>query len=307
VDRIQEMTIFVAVAEHASFAAVSRHFALSTATITRAVAQLEQRLGTLLVVRTTRHLRLTEAGTRFVSDCRRLLADLNEAESSAAGIHASPHGVLTVTAPQVFGDLHVTPVLAEYLAEHPNVDIRGLLVDRMTPMLEEGIDVAVRIGQLPDSSLTGICVGQVRRMVCASPAYLAAHGYPQHPEELIGRETISAIVSERSADWSFRVDGDLHAVKVQSRLSLTSFTAAIHAAVDGWGLTQVPSYQIRSHLAAGRLCAVLEAFEVAPMPVHVVYAEGRRGSSKVRSFVDFCVARLRSDLHYSVAGAESIR
>lgn len=300
------MTIFVAVAEHASFAAVARHFVLSTATVTRAVAQLEQRLGTLLVVRTTRQLRLTESGLRFAADCRRLLADLSDAESSAAGIHASPSGLLTVTAPQVFGDLHVTPVLAEYLTLHPDVEIRGLLMDRIAPMLDEGIDVAVRIGHLPDSSLTAIAVGSVRRMVCASPAYLAVHGTPQNPYELIRRSTISAIMAERSSDWTFSIDGQRQSVDVESRLSLTSFTAAIHATLDGWGLTQVPSYQIRAHLNAGRLVTVLEAFEVPALPVHVVYAQGRKGSSKVRSFVDFCVTRLRADLDFGVANPETV-
>ena len=306
VDRIQEMTIFVAVAEHASFAAVARHFVVSTATITRAVAQLEQRLGTLLVVRTTRHLRLTESGLRFAADCRRLLADLSDAESSAAGIHASPRGLLTVTAPQVFGDLHVTPVLAQYLARHPDVEIRGLLMDRVALMLDEGIDVAVRIGHLPDSSLTAIYVGSVRLMVCASPAYLAAHGTPQHPRELIDRATISPIMAERSSDWRFSIDGQHQSVNVRSRLSLTSFTAAIHATLDGWGLTQVPSYQIRTHLNADRLRVVLESFELPTLPVHVVYVEGRKGSSKVRSFVDFCVTQLRADLAPSITRTETV-
>jgi len=306
VDRIQEMTIFVAVAEHASFAAVARHFVVSTATVTRAVAQLEQRLGTLLVVRTTRQLRLTESGLRFAADCRRLLADLNDAESSAAGIHASPRGLLTITAPQVFGDLHVTPVLAQYLSLHPDVEIRGLLTDRVAPLLDEGIDVAIRIGHLPDSSLTAIHVGSVRRMVCASPEYLAKHGSPQHPHELIDRSTISAMMAERSSDWTFNIEGRRQSVNVQSRLSLTSFTAAIHATLDGWGLTQVPSYQIRAHLNAGRLRVVLEDFELPTLPVHVVYAQGRKGSSKVRSFVDFCVTQLRADLDASITKTETV-
>lgn len=305
-DRIQEMTIFVAVAEHASFAAVARHFVVSTATVTRAVAQLEQRLGTLLVVRTTRQLRLTESGLRFAADCRRLLMDLNDAESSAAGIHASPRGLLTITAPQTFGDLHVTPVLAQYLALHPDVEIRGLLMDRVAPMLDEGIDVAVRIGHLPDSSLTAIQVGSVRRMVCASPDYLATHGCPQHPRDLVDRSTISALMAERSSDWTFNIDGQRQSLNVHSRLSLTSFTAAIHATLDGWGLTQVPSYQIRAHLNAGRLCAVLEAFELPTLPVHVVYAQGRKGSSKVRSFVDFCVAQLQADLNPGISDSATV-
>jgi DNA-binding transcriptional LysR family regulator len=295
VDRLQEMSIFAAVAEDISFAAVSRRLGLSTATVTRAVAQLELRLGTLLVVRTTRQLRLTEAGLRFAADCRRLLQELQEAEDSAVGIHSSPRGSLTLTAPQVFGDLHVTPVMMEYLQQNPAVDIRALLVDRLVPLLDEGIDVAIRIGPLPDSSLTAIPVGQVRRVVVASPGYLAAQGYPDHPDQLLQRTTITAMVAESIADWRFQIAGEPYNLKMPSRLSVTSFTAAIHAAVDGWGLTQVSSYQVRAHLAAGRLVSALEGFEVPPQTVHVVYVEGRRGSSKVRSFVDFCVERLRRD------------
>ncbi|MFJ3485354.1 LysR family transcriptional regulator [Pseudomonas sp. NPDC090202] len=301
-DRIQEMTIFAAVAEGSSFAAVSRALDLSTATVTRAIAQLESRLGTLLVVRTTRQLRLTEAGQRFAEDCKRLLADLYEAESSAAGIHSTPHGLLTVSAPQMLGDLHVVPIITEYLKDNSQVQIRALLMDRVAAQLDEGIDVSVRIGQLPDSSLTAIPVGSVRRMVCASPEYLEANCTPHHPNDLIERETVSVIFAGRSPDWTFIVGGQSQEVKVRSRLAVTSFTSAINAAVAGWGLTQVPSYQIREHLESGKLLPVLESFEIPPMPVHVIYVEGRRGSSKVRSFVDYCVERLRTELDYHVGG-----
>ncbi|EPN12387.1 LysR family transcriptional regulator, partial [Pseudomonas syringae pv. actinidiae ICMP 19070] len=172
-------------------------FGLSTATVTRAVASLESRLGILLVVRTTRNMRLTEAGQRFAEDCRRLLTELDEAENAAAGVHALPAGTLTVTAPQMFGALHVTPVLTRFLNEYPAVDIRAILVDRVVSMLDEGADVAVRIGALRDSSLTAIPVGSVRRMVCASPAYLAQHGTPRHPDDLQLHSTVSTSAPER--------------------------------------------------------------------------------------------------------------
>lgn len=295
-DRIQEMTIFAALAEQTSFAGVARHFGLSTATVTRAVASLETRLGILLVVRNTRNMRLTEAGERFAIDCRRLLADLDEAENAAGGLHTLPGGLLTVTAPQMFGALHVTPLLTRFLSQYPAVEIRAILVDRVVSMLDEGVDVAVRIGTLPDSTLTAIPVGSVRRMVCASPAYLAEHGTPQHPDDLRQHSTISTSAPERPPHWAFRVDGRDYNVDVASRLSLTSFQAAIGAALQDWGLTQVPYYQIREHLRDGKLECVLQEFEIAPEPVHVVYLEGRRGSSKVRSFVDFCVEGLRKDL-----------
>jgi len=295
-DRIQEMTVFVAVTDERSFAAAARRLKVSAATITRAVAELERRLGSLLIVRNTRQLRLTEAGERFAADARRLLQELQEAEESAAGIHASPKGLLVVTAPQVFGDLHVLPAMTAYLDANPEVQIRALLVDRVVSLLEEGVDVAVRIGHLPDSSLTAVPVGSVRRVVCASPAYLAAHGVPRHPDELATRATVSAYAAQQAGSWHFRADGQTRAFPVHSRLTVTSFRAAIHAATAGAGLTQVASYQVAASIARGELELVLEDFEVAPLPVHVLYAEGRRGSTKVRSFVDFCVARLREAL-----------
>jgi DNA-binding transcriptional LysR family regulator len=295
-DRIQEMTVFATVADEHSFAAAARRLKVSAATVTRAVAELERRLGSLLVVRDTRRLRLTEAGERFAADARRLLQELQEAEESAAGLHASPKGLLVVTAPQMFGDLHVLPAMTAYLDAHPGVEIRALLVDRVVSLLDEGVDVAIRIGELADSSLTAVGVGSVRRVVCASPAHLAAHGVPRHPDELAGRATVSAYAQQQGGQWRFRVDGQVRSVPVRSRLTVTSFPAAIHAACAGVGLTQVASYQVAAAVARGELQIVLQDFEIAPMPVHVVYAEGRRGSAKVRSFVDFCVARLRDCL-----------
>ena len=291
-DRIQEMTVFAAVAEARSYAGAARRLGVSAATVTRADAELERRLGSLRVVRSTRQLRLTEAGTRFAVDVRRLLQELQEAEESAAGLHASPQGLLVVTAPQVFGDLHVTPAMIDYLAAHPQVEIRALLVDRVVSLLDEGVDVAVRIGDLPDSSLTAVPVGHIRRVVVAAPDYLDRHGTPRHPRELAAHSTITAYGAQQGASWGFAgLD-----VAVRSRLSVTSFRAAIRAATAGAGLTQVASYQVAEALARGELRLVLEAFEVPPRPVHLVFAEGRRGSAKVRSFVDFCAARLRASL-----------
>ncbi|GAB3045496.1 LysR family transcriptional regulator [Stenotrophomonas tumulicola] len=295
-DRIQEMTLFAAVAEQSSLAAAARRVGLSTATVTRAVAQLESRLGVLLVVRSTRGMRLTEAGERFAVDCRRLLADIDAVESAAAGVHAAPSGLLTVTAPQAFGALHVTPLLIRFLDAQPGIEIRALLLDRVVPMLEEGVDVAIRIGALPDSSLTAIPVGTLRRMVCASPAYLAARGTPVHPDQLRQHATITTSAADRARKWQFRIDGRAHAVDAGSRLSVTSYHAAVSAALHDGGLIQVPSYQVRMPLQQGHLACVLEEFEIAPEPVHVVYPEGRQGSAKVRAFVAFCVDALRDEL-----------
>jgi DNA-binding transcriptional LysR family regulator len=290
------MTVFVAVAEAGSFAGAARALGVSAATATRGVAELERRLGSLLVVRDTRRLRLTEAGAGFAAEARRLLQELREAEESAAGVHAAPRGRLTLTAPQVFGDLHVVPAMTAYLEAHPDVEIRALLVDRVVALLDEGVDVAVRIGELPDSSLTAVPLGEIRRVVVASPDYLARRGAPAHPDELARHATISAYALPQGPDWPFRVDGRTHEVAPRARLTINSFRAAIHAAATGAGLTQVASYQVAEAVAAGRLRPVLEDFEVAPIPVHLLHAEGRRGSAKVRSFVDFCAPRLRAAL-----------
>lgn len=296
VDRIQEMTLFAAIADHPSFAGVARHLGISTATVTRTIAQLEHRLGVLLVVRSTRTMRLTDVGQQYASDCRRLLAELEDVENRAAGLHTLPSGLLTVTAPQMFGTLHVMPVVTRFLERYPQVQVRAILLDRVMALLDEGIDVAVRIGALPDSSLTAIPVGTVRRMVCATPGYLHTHGMPSHPDALIHHTAVAISSAERAPRWPFRVDGREQLVDVAARLSVNASSAAIHAALQGWGLIQVPSYQVRDHLRSGRLACVLDAFEIAPEPVHVVHVQGRRGSSKVRRFVDECVQALRQVL-----------
>lgn len=291
-DRFQEMQVFLAVAEEHSFAAAARRLAMSPPSVTRAVAALEERIGTLLLARTTRSVHITEAGQRYVEDCRRILAELEEAEESAAGSHAIPRGQLCLTAPVLFGELYVTPVLVDYLEQYPAVSIKALLVDRVVSMLDEGIDVAVRIGNLPDSGLHAVPVGAVRRVICAAPSYLAAHGRPQHPEDLTAQRIVMAASSTLVSDWQFvGADGPIH-VRPEPRLVVTANQAAINAASLGWGLTRVLSYQVAGKVAAGELEIVLEEFEQPPLPIHVVYQGGRKVPAKVRSFVDFCAAQL---------------
>jgi len=295
-NRFHEMTVFLAVADAQSFAAAARRLAMSAPTVTRSVAALERRLGALLLVRTTRSLRLTEAGQRYAADCRRILDEVEQADDAAAGVMAAPRGALHITAPALFGELHVMPAVLGYLRAHREVSVRTLLVDRVVNLMDEGVDVAVRIGPLPDSSLTAVAVGQVRRVVCASPEFLREHGVPEDLEALQRRCTITAAMEGRSAQWRFMQDGELHRLSMESQLTVTSFQAAVLAACEGWGLTQVVSYQVARHLQSGALQVVLREFEAPPMPVHVVYPEGRRSSAKVRSFVEFCVEALRRDL-----------
>ncbi|CAB3688987.1 LysR family transcriptional regulator [Achromobacter marplatensis] len=295
-NRFHEMTVFLAVAEARSFAAAARRLEMSAPTVTRSVAALEHRLGVLLLVRTTRSLRLTEAGERYAADCRRILDDVEQADDAAAGVMGAPRGALSITAPAFFGELHVMPAVLGYLRAHREVSVRTLLVDRVVNLLDEGVDVAVRIGALPDSTLTAVPVGQVRRVVCAAPAFLQKHGEPKDLDALLRFCTITAAMEGRGTQWRFQQDGQARRLSVDSQLTVTSFQAAVLAACEGWGLTQVVSYQVARHLASGALQVVLRDFELPPMPVHVVYPEGRKSSAKVRSFVDFCVDALRRDL-----------
>ena len=294
-DRLQAMTTFVAVVDSGGFASAARKLNQSPPVVTRAIAELEERLGLRLLTRTTRVVRLSDAGARFADDCRRILADIEQAETAAAGTHAAPRGTLAVTAPVLFGQLHVMPILVSYLQQYPEVDAQCLFLDRVVNVVEEGIDVAVRIGELPDSSLQATRVGRVRRVLVAAPAYLAAHGVPQRPEDLAEHTIASASGVTPVSEWRFNVAGKPLMQRVQPRLRTTTNDSAIAAAVTGLGITRLLSYQVAAHLRSGALQVVLEDFETAPMPVHVVHHEGRRVTQKVRAFVDLAVERLRGD------------
>ncbi|AJO81593.1 LysR family transcriptional regulator [Pseudomonas sp. MRSN 12121] len=292
-DRFQEMQVFISVAQEQGFAAAARRLGLSAPSVTRAVAALEQRIGTPLLTRTTRNVLLTEAGQRYLEDSRRILAELQDAEASAAGIHALPRGPLTITAPVLFGELFVTPLMVDYLQRFTEVSINALLVDRVVNMLEEGVDVAVRIGELPDSGQHAMRVGEVRRVVCAAPAFLARHGRPRHPQELRQATVIAPSSIGQSKSWLFDDAGTPLSVRAEPRLVVTANQAAINAACRGLGLTRVLSYQVADKVAAGELEIVLAEYELAPLPIHVVYQGGRKASARVRSFVDFAVQALR--------------
>ncbi|WP_439887676.1 LysR family transcriptional regulator [Pseudomonas sp. MBLB4123] len=291
-DRFQEMQVFLAVAEAQGFAAAARRLNMSPPSVTRAVAALEARIGTLLLARTTRSVRLTEAGQRYGEDCRRILAELEEAEESAAGSHAVARGQLTVTAPVLFGELFVTPLLVDYLKRHPAVQIKALLVDRVVSMVDEGVDVAVRIGNLPDSGLHTVKVGEVRQVICAAPAYLAEHGRPRRPQDLRLGDAVVAASSSLVSDWQFSGPGGPLSVRPQPRLVVTANQAAINAACLGWGPTRALSYQVARQVAAGELEIVLADYELPALPIHVVHLGGRKVAAKVRTFVDFCAAGL---------------
>jgi len=292
-DRWQAMRIFVEVADGGGFAAAARALNISPPAVTRAVAALEAAIGARLLVRTTRSVKLTEAGRRYVDDCRRILADIEQAEAEAAGSFARPAGTLTVTAPVLFGRIYVLPAILDFLDAFPDVRVRTLFLDRITHLVDEGIDVAVRIGHLPDSSLRATRVGQVRGVVCGAPAYFQTHGLPRTPADLARHRLIDRVGMFGGGEWRFG-SGE-GAVKVDSRLQCNTNDAAIEAAAAGWGLSRFLSYQVGPDLASGRLQAVLVAHEEAPVPIHIVHAEGLAVSAKVRAFVDFVAGRLRAD------------
>ncbi|GEO02311.1 LysR family transcriptional regulator [Novosphingobium sediminis] len=292
--RFHAMQVFVKVAETSGFAEAARQLNMSPPAVTRAVASLEDQIGARLFIRTTRTVKLTEAGTRYFDDCRRILADIVEAEAAAAGSYAKPTGVLTVTASALFGQDYIAPILTEYLDQNPDVNVRALFVDRITNMVDEGIDIGIRIGELADSSFSAIRVGAVRRVVCGAPAYFEKHGVPRHPSELTKHNIIVSTTSWASLDWRFG-GPQKPVVRVAPRLLFNTYGAVLNSTKLGWGLARPLSYQIGQALIDGDLQTVLSEFEDEPLPVHVVHPEGRRASAKVRAFVDLAVDRLRAN------------
>lgn len=294
-DRFYQMSVFVAVAETESFAGGARKLGMSPPAVTRAVAALEEELGVKLLNRTTRYVRATDAGQRYLEDARRILAEVQEADEVAAGINSEPRGHLTITAPVLFGKLFVMPSIVGFLERYPDVEVAALFLDRVVNMLEEGVDVGIRIGALPDSTMRAIRVGQVRRVLCASPDYLARRGIPQTPEDLLQHQIIAASSISPTVEWKFGDDDNNKAVRIKPRLTVTSNDAAITAAVQHAGITRLLSYQVASHLANGELKVILGEFEPKPLPIHVVHREGRHGSAKIRAFVDFVAQALKAN------------
>lgn len=295
-DKVHLMAVFVAVAEEGGLAKGARRLSMSAPAVSRSILALEQHLGCQLLSRTTRHIRLTEPGQRYLEDSRRILADIALAEETAAGINAAPRGMLSITAPVLFGKLHVIPILCDYLQRYPEMEASVNLVDRVVNLLEEGFDVGLRIGELPDSGMRAVRVGQVRRVVCASPAYLQAHGRPAHPAELPQHAIVAAVSVSPIVEWKFDTprDGPI-AVRVRPKLTVTTNDGAIEAARRGLGITRVMSYQITEQLKSGELERLLADYEPRPLPVHIVHREGIHATAKIRAFIDLAAATLRQN------------
>ncbi|SLN60690.1 LysR family transcriptional regulator [Oceanibacterium hippocampi] len=292
-DRFRELSTFLAVAEEGAFSAAARRLGMSPPAVTRTISALEARLATALFVRTTRRVALTAAGERFRVDAATILRDLNEAEASAAGLHEAPHGRLRVTAPVLFGERFVAPALCDFLDRHPAMTAEAVFLDRIADLIEEGFDVALRIGDLPDSSLVARRVGTLRRIVVAAPAYLDRHGAPQAPKDLARHRIVLATGSGAAGNWDFVRGGVRRVARPAPTLRVNTVSAAIDAAIAGFGIARAFSYQVDAAIARGALVELLAGYESREVPVHLVHQEGSRAAAKIRAFVDFAAPLIR--------------
>lgn len=293
-DRLEAMAILVAVVDAGSLSAASRQLGMPLATVSRKVGDLEAHLKTRLLHRTTRQLSLTEAGESYVASCRRILEEVGEVERAATGEYAAPKGHLVITAPVVFGRLHVVPVLAAFLMQYPEIDARLFLTDRHVHLLEEHVDVATRIGHLPDSTLVAMRVGEARLVICANPGYLSARGTPVSPDQLANHACITFDGLTSPHAWTMSTGKSEQSVQIHSRLVTNTAESAIDAALHGAGVTRVLSYQVADALREGRLQLVLEKFEPAPLPIHLVHAGQAPLPLKLRAFLDYMLPGLKA-------------
>ncbi len=293
-DRYDAMRVFRTVVDAGTFSAAARDLRMPLATVSRKVSELESHLGVRLMHRSTRKLVLTDAGADYLGACKRILEDIEDAERSVLGEYSAPRGHLVVTAPIMFGRLHVLPVAVEFLRAYPDVDLRIALGDRVLDLLDEHVDLALRIGRLPNSDLIASHLGDTRPVVSASPAYLAARGRPSQPSDLAHHDIVTFDGLTRADAWHFRQDGADTVVALHSRLAVNTADAAIDAAIAGAGLTRTLSYQVERHLREGTLERVLGTFEQASWPIHLVYPRQGRLPLKVRAFLDFAAPRLRA-------------
>jgi DNA-binding transcriptional LysR family regulator len=300
-DRLESMSILVAAVEAGSLSAAARRLGTPLATVSRKVSELEGHLKARLLNRTSRRLTLTDAGQSYVAACRRILEQVDEAERAASGEFSAPRGELIVTAPIVFGRLHVLPVATEFLAAYPEIKVRLALADRVVNLMEDHVDVALRIGALPDSSLMATRIGVIRRVVCASPAYFAARGVPKTLADLAAHDCIGFDVLTTAEAWTFKQERSEISVPISARLTVTTAEAVVDAAISGVGIARVLSYQAAQALRDGRLALALVDFEPEPWPVHLVYTGGRMLPLKLRAFLDFAAPRLKARLAESGA------
>lgn len=295
-DRLEAMSVFMSVVGEGSLSAAGRKLGMPLATVSRKLSDLETHLKARLLNRSTRGLTLTDAGRDYLAACKRILEDVTEAERVAAGEFSEPRGELVITAPLVMGRMHVLPVVVEFLAAYPEINVRLIQGDRIAHLLEEHIDLAVRVGELPDSRLTATRIGATRRVVCAHPDYFSAHGLPDAPRDLADHRCVTFDAINSTEVWMFPAGGAEVAVPVRSALVVNTAEAAIDAAIAGVGVTRVLSYQIEDAKRSGRLQTALREFEPPAMPASLVYTGQRRLPLKLRAFLDYATPRLRERL-----------
>ncbi|MFO6422635.1 LysR family transcriptional regulator [Motilimonas sp. KMU-193] len=298
-DQLHLMRVFVAVAENESFAAAAKALDTSTPTVSRAIASLEANLGVTLLKRTTRCVRATQAGLHYVEDARRILEDIERTNQAIMGINSEPKGNLSITAPVLFGQQHVLPVVLEYLQSYPETKVNAAFVDRTVNLLEEGFDLAIRIGELKDSGMRARKVGEVSLVTVASPDYLKRHGQPSHPNQLKHHTLIASNSNDFSRDWQFMDKSNKFAQRIQPRLTVTTNQAAIEAAISGLGITRAVSYQVADAIANKQLCLLLNDYQTRALPIHIIHQESHHSSSKVRAFIDLMVQRFQHQVFLS--------
>jgi DNA-binding transcriptional LysR family regulator len=295
-DRIDAMATLIAAVDAGSLSGASRALGMPLATVSRKVSELEAHLKTQLLIRTSRRLALTEAGQVYVAVARRILEQIEEAERAASGEYRAPRGHLTITASIMFGRLHVEPVVLDFLRAYPEIAVRLVLADQVLDLVEEHVDVAIRVGRLPDSSMVAVRLGEIGWVACASPGYLERRGAPAGPEALADHDCVmfEGLYSNRL--WSFGRGKQAREAPIRPRFSVNSADAAIAAAIGGAGVTRVLSYQVADAVAEGRLELVLQGFEPEPLPVHLLYAGQSLLPLKLRAFLDFAAPRLKASL-----------
>jgi DNA-binding transcriptional LysR family regulator len=299
-DRFESMSTFVAVVEAGGFSAASRKLGMPLATVSRKVADLEEQLKARLLVRSTRSISLTDTGRDYFESCRRLLEDLAEAERLAAGEYRAPKGSLVISAPVVFGRAYLAPIVVDFLQAYPDIDVDLRLGAGGDNLIEQQIDLAIRIGVQPDSSLMAIRAGEIRHVVVASPSYLQRRGLPKHPRDLIEHSCVTLAPHETATEWIFMYDKGANKYPVRSRLIVTTAEAAADAAVAGVGIAHLFCYQVSKPVADGTLQLLIREFEPPPFPVNLVYAAGRHMPQKLRAFIDFVLPRLKSKLVFAL-------
>jgi DNA-binding transcriptional LysR family regulator len=295
-DRLDAMSLLLTAVDAGSLSAASRTLGMPLATVSRKISDLEDHLRTKLLIRSNRQLTLTDAGRSYVAACKRILEDVGEAERAAAGEYSAPKGELVITAPVVFGRLHVLPLIVDFLKAHTEINVRMVLADHVVHLLDDHVDLAVRIGELADSSLVAVRVGAIRRVICGSPAYFATHGKPERPEDLMVHQCIRFEGLSPTPGWTFGRDKDTTTVLIKPRLIVNTAEAAINAAAAGLGVSRVLCYQVAQSLRDNTLEIVLRDAEPPPLPVSLVHAGQGRVTQKVRAFLDFATPKLKAAL-----------